>query len=296
MLGFLKKNLGGRRNYHFDKNGFKVRDEKTGHILDVKLNNDMFSGCVIIPEKGLELPLAPWPISINLFQDDFCFKGNGRSPAGEWSFYIVPTDPFSEIMSKVVSLSEKAAKEHEGASNEEDGEWMEVLLEWADQLGLEELRWEQQPRNRDGGFWVGFPRNRKKLASLQGLNINNTGATEIPKEIVNLKNLKKLWCCNNKILELPEEIFSIVGLEEIRASGNLISKLPDEVGSLKNLVILDLEGNNLQYVSENVVKLKQLQRLDLRDQPIRLGCVETPLSDAQVAALASMGDVVKWQL
>jgi hypothetical protein len=294
MLSFFKNIFGRKKNYVFDKGGFKVRDERTGHILDVKLSNDMFSGCVVMPEKGLELPLASWPVGVNLFQDDLCFKGNGRSPAGEWSFHIVPTDPFSEIMSKVTSLADMSEKIHEGASSEKGGEWMEVLFEWADQLGLEELRWEQQPRNRDGGFWVGFPRSRKKLLNLQGLNINDTGATEIPKEIANLKKLKKLWCCNNKIFELPKEIFGIVGLEEVRASGNKISKLPDEVENLPNLIILDLEENNLQYVSENITKLRRLQRLDISDQPKRLNYVDTPLTYAQVAALASMGDVVRW--
>lgn len=294
MLGFFKKVLGGRRNYHFDKNGFKVRDEKTGHILDVKLSNEMFSGCVIIPEKGLELPLAPWPKSVNLFQDDFCFNGSGRSPAGEWSFQIAPTDPFSEIMGKVISLSEMKSQKKGSSKNEEGGEWMDVLFEWADNLGLEELRWEPQPRNRDGGFWVGFPRSKKKLIKLQGLNINGVGATEVPKEVGNLKSLKKIWCCDNRISELPKELFFIAGLEEIRASGNNIKKLPDEVGFLQNLIIIDLEKNNLQYVSENISKLRRLERLDIRDQPHPLGYVGTPLSDSQVSALADMGDVVRW--
>ncbi|MGK0547429.1 leucine-rich repeat domain-containing protein [Halomonas cupida] len=294
MLRFLKSFLRGRRNYYYDKDGFKVKDERTGHILDVKLKSNMFSGRVIIPEKGLELPLSPWPKSVNLFQDDFCFKGNGSTPSGEWSFHIEPTDPFSEIMENVISLSDMKNKEKGNYKKEKGEDWMEVLFDWADKLGLEELRWEPQPRNRDGGFWVGFPRSRKKLIKLQGLNINGVGATEVPKEVGNLKGLKKIWCCDNRISELPKELFFIAGLEEIRASGNNIKKLPDEVGLLQNLIILDLEKNNLQYVSENISKLRRLERLDVRDQPHPLGYVGTPLSDSQVSALAGMGDVVRW--
>ncbi|AQU82248.1 MULTISPECIES: leucine-rich repeat domain-containing protein [unclassified Halomonas] len=294
MLNLVKKFFRRKRNYHFDRNGFKVNDESTGHILDVKLSDDMFSGVVVIPEKDLKLPLASWPAGVNLFQDDHCFKGSGRSPAGDWSFHIVPTDPFSVIMEKVISLANMASKEADSIKFEAGEGWVEVLLEWADELGLDELRWEENPRNRDGGFWVGFPRDRNELIKLKGLNFNGVGATEIPKEVGYLKNLKKVWCCDNEISELPVELFSILGLEEIRASGNKIKKIPHEVGFLEKLIILDLEGNNLEYVSENITKLRNLERLDVRDQPHNLGYVGTPLSDSQVSALSAMGDVVRW--
>ncbi|EHA16768.1 leucine-rich repeat domain-containing protein [Halomonas sp. HAL1] len=294
MLKFLKRIISSKKNYTYDRFGFKIKDVKTGHILDVSLNSNVFSGFVFIPEKKLTLPLAPWPIGVNPFQDDFCFEGNGSSPAGAWSFCIVPTNAFSEIMDKVVAINSSSGKQRGLINDDRDEEWMNVLFEWADKIGLEELRWEIQPRNRDGGFWVGFPRDRKKLINLEGLNINNKGVSEIPKEIANLKKLKKIWFCNNNISEIPKEIFNLSLLEEIRASENEITILPDEIGKLVNIIIIDLEKNNLKYVSENIIQLKHLERLDIRDQPIALGNIDTPLPDSQVAVLASMDDVVRW--
>jgi len=47
--------------------------------------------------------------------------------------------------------------------------WIDKLRSWAEEIGLEDLKWEVQPRNRDGGFWTGFPRDAKRIRELEGL-------------------------------------------------------------------------------------------------------------------------------
>lgn len=89
-------------NVRYEEKGFTVIDTHTGDILAVKLVGDQFHGLVIASDQELTLPLQPWSLNINPFQDDNCFNGSGRGPNGPWSFNIVPTTPFSTIMKNVV--------------------------------------------------------------------------------------------------------------------------------------------------------------------------------------------------
>lgn len=290
MFGFFRKNH--KKNYNVSKAGFVVKDKDTGHILEVAINDRMFHGRVIIPDKNMTLPLASWPITDNPFQDENFFHGNGRLYDADWSFSIKPSSPFSKIISEVLSLN--YFTETTAAEIKENSLWIKNLIKWADDLELEELRWEVQPRNIDGGFWVGFPRDPRKVIQLQGLNIQNLGLSNLPQDLGNLKNLKKLWASENELKAIPKEICYLTLLEDVRFSDNIITKIPDEIGNLKNLMILDLEGNKINYIPESIRELKKLERLDLRRQPIDLGSVNTPLTDNQVRAIVSLGDAVRW--
>jgi hypothetical protein len=179
-------------------------------------------------------------------------------------------------------------------SDEVTEAWIDKLRNWADEIGLEDLRWEVQPRNRDGGFWVGFPRDIKRMRELEGLNIQDLGLTELPKEIGNLKNLQKLWASGNKLTSIPDEIGNLTLLREIDFEKNNITAIPDSIGNLERLSTIDLRYNKINYVPETIQKLILLERLDLRDQPIALGNADTPLTDAQVRAICSLGDIVRW--
>lgn len=183
-------------------------------------------------------------------------------------------------------------------SNTTSGEvseaWIEKLRSWADEIGLEDLRWEVQPRNRDGGFWVGFPKDTKRIRELEGLNIQDLGLKELPREIGHLKGLKKLWAKGNKLTVIPDEIGNLTLLEEIDLEGNDITAIPDSIGKLNRLTSVDFNSNKINYVPESIQNLTQLKRLDLRNQPIGLGNADTPLTDAQVSAICSLGDVVRW--
>lgn len=172
--------------------------------------------------------------------------------------------------------------------------WIDKLRSWAEEIGLEDLKWEVQPRNRDGGFWTGFPRDAKRIRELEGLNVQSLGLTELPNEIGNLTRLRKLWASGNKLTKIPDEIGNLGQLEEIDLEGNQITAIPDSIGKLKLLKVLDFRSNQLNYVPESLQNLRILEKLDLRDQPINLGHVNTPLTDDQVRAICSLGDVVRW--
>lgn len=88
-------------NVRYEEKGFTVIDTHTGDMLAVNLVGDQFHGVVIVSDQELTLPLQPWSLNINPFQDDNCFNGSGRGPNGSWSFNIVPTTPFSTIMENV---------------------------------------------------------------------------------------------------------------------------------------------------------------------------------------------------
>lgn len=180
------------------------------------------------------------------------------------------------------------------ATNGEPEVWIDKLRSWADEIGVQDLKWEVQPRNRDGGFWTGFPRDAKRIRELEGLNIQSLGLTYLPKEIGNLTRLRKLWARENKLTKIPNEIGNLVLLEEIDFEGNQITAIPDSIGKLKHLRDLDLRSNQLNYVPVSVQNLGMLEKFDLRDQPINLGHIQTPLTDDQVRAICSLGDVVRW--
>jgi len=165
--------------------------------------------------------------------------------------------------------------------------WIETLRIWADDIGLPELKWEVQTRNRDGGFWTGFPRDPKKIAQLEGLNIQDLGLTELPEAITNLTKLRKIWARGNNLTRIPEEIGKLINLEEI-------TKIPESIGKLTRLRDLDLRANQLIFVPSSVRNLTSLEKLDLRDQPVNLDHINTPLSDEQMEAICSLGDVVRW--
>lgn len=174
------------------------------------------------------------------------------------------------------------------------GNWIDTLRTWADDVGLKELKWEVQTRNRDGGFWTGFPRDPKKIAELESLDIQEFGLTELPNEIVNLIHLRKIWARGNSLTAIPEEIGNMVNLEEMDFEGNKLTRVPESIGKLKRLRVLDLRANQLNFVPSSVRNLVSLEKFDLRDQPIKLGHINTPLSDEQVEAICSLGDVVRW--
>lgn len=281
-----------RKNFNASQVGYVVKDQDSGHILEVVLNGTMFHARVLIPSQDITLPLAPWPITENLFQDDNLFSGSGRLGSESWSFSIKPSSPFSEIAKQVLSLN--SFHDPSAPELEVHSQWIAKLVEWADDVGLEELRWEPNARNRDGGYWVGFPRDAKKIIALEGLNVDNCGLTDLPMEIGNLKKLRTLWASGNKLTTIPNEICNLTSLEDVRFSENQINRVPEDIGNLNKLLILDLEDNLISYVPESISKLRNLERLDLRRQPVDLGSAETPLTDDQVSAIVSLGDAVRW--
>lgn len=93
------------QNYFINKAGFKIKDGETRDVLECVLDRNQFHARVTISDMNLTLPLAPWPVLTNPFQDDHEFAGAGRSPQGPWSFTIRPSAPFSSILAQVEKLN-----------------------------------------------------------------------------------------------------------------------------------------------------------------------------------------------
>jgi len=108
-----------------------------------------------------------------------------------------------------------------------------------------------------------------KCEDWQELNLSEKGITEIPKEIVNLNNLRKLQLNKNQIEEIPEEISELVNLTKLEINSNKIKEIPDTIGNLINLTTLSLSDNQIEEIPEDISKLVKLNYLDLSDNKIK---------------------------
>jgi len=76
---------------------------------------------------------------------------------------------------------------------------------------------------------------------------NNQLTDNIPHEIGNLSNLKKIWLDGNLLTgSIPSEIGNLSNLQDLNFSNNqLTGSIPSELGNLTNLETLYLYGNQL---------------------------------------------------
>ncbi|XP_064373242.1 leucine-rich repeat and IQ domain-containing protein 4 [Dromaius novaehollandiae] len=96
---------------------------------------------------------------------------------------------------------------------------------------------------------------------LLGLSDNNLKC--LPKELVNLTQLREIYLQKNRFESFPMELCHMVNLEIIDLEQNLVSLIPEEVGSLTNLVKLFLAFNNLFSIPDTLQHCQKLAVLDL---------------------------------
>ena len=100
-----------------------------------------------------------------------------------------------------------------------------------------------------------------KLTNLEILEIKHSNdLTELPKEIGNLTNLKKLSIGCGRLKKLPKEIGNLVNLKILEINSDDLTELPDEVYNLIKLKQLALTCN-LKKISSNIKNLINLERL-----------------------------------
>jgi|APLak6261703504_1056268.scaffolds.fasta_scaffold01284_3 Leucine-rich repeat (LRR) protein len=167
-------------------------------------------------------------------------------------------------------------------SNVSDTDWVNKIFQWADENNIEDYRWNEPYRGRQG-YWSGIPRDRNKLLNLTRLyiksyeheqitipseignllNLNEldifcNGCTDIPSSIGNLCNLTHLSLNCVRLKRLPQEISLLNKLEYLLVWAD-IKELPKDVGNLSNLRVLRLEQSlNLKKWPRSIVKLKAL--------------------------------------
>ena len=125
---------------------------------------------------------------------------------------------------------------------------IEVLNKWAEKYYIEELK----------------IKDKEKIFNLKGLYIGGRGdLTELPKEIGNLTNLKRLIIKCFYLKELPKEIFNLINLEELHISSDNLTELPKEIGNLTNLKSLDIDCY-LNELPKEIYNLINLEKLSIR--------------------------------
>ena len=169
--------------------------------------------------------------------------------------FITKVDTMKKITSQnrvkvVADLTEKnnnVTTQHTLNNKEVLTKWKVELLKWANTFNLKEII-----------------DNIDNIDIIEELNLSNKKIGYIPKEIVNLKKLKRLICNNNNLKSLPVEIIMLDNLVELKLWKNQLKFLPEQIGTMKSLSILTLSSNSLSSLPSSIVNLKQLKKLYLR--------------------------------
>ena len=111
-----------------------------------------------------------------------------------------------------------------------------------------------------------LPAEIRQLKNLKKINLNKAFALKIiPSSISELENLEELDITFTAIEELPKEIGQLKSLRILVANYTGISSLPDEIGDLKNLEELEIQGTNITLAPDSICKLKNLKFLNMGD-------------------------------
>ena len=92
---------------------------------------------------------------------------------------------------------------------------------------------------------VGLPTSIQRLTKLEVLVLDGNKLTELPAEIVDLRELRGLMMVNNQLLGLPTSIQRLTKLEVLFLNGNKLTELPAEISDLRKLLILRVFDNPL---------------------------------------------------
>jgi len=123
------------------------------------------------------------------------------------------------------------------------------------------------------------------LKSLTGLSMGKGILEEIPSEITQCKNLKRLELLKMYDLKkLPENIGQLQELEYIDLALTAMESLPESIGELKKLKFLDASSTNITAVPESIGNCESLMFLDLHST----GITEIPDSVTKLKNLKSL--------
>ncbi len=129
------------------------------------------------------------------------------------------------------------------------------------------------------------PKQLLKMKGLEKINFTQNRLTEIPMDVVGLRNLKELDVSWNNIISLTV-LFSQLQLTKLNLSGNQIKELPDLNPGLQ---VLDLSSNQLKEISSTFVTSirKSLRELSLSLNQISSLAVFDGLDNLEVLNLSS---------
>ena len=193
---------------------------------------------------------------------DYGISNNASASSAEINFYSFFEDKnFARTVAHSMSKSP-----HEAITEEELADLSGGIMVYGDVVSL---------------AGIGY------LKSITELDVFKCDVTEIPSEITECKNLKRLNLLKAYSLQkLPENIGDLKNLEFLRISLTEVKELPKSIGDLKNLkylysdnccvttvpesigdceklVVLDLHSTKIIEIPDSVTKLENLKSLDL---------------------------------
>jgi len=116
------------------------------------------------------------------------------------------------------------------------------------------------------------------LWRLYDLALFQTGISEIPQSLTNLRGLVSLGLSGNSIEYLPGTIGNLTSLSKLYLSHNRIREIPAEIGNLHNLEFLGLANNRLKTLPNSMGDLTSLITL-LLDRNMDLSSIPKSLGD-----------------
>ncbi|XP_048134778.1 disease resistance protein RUN1-like [Rhodamnia argentea] len=125
------------------------------------------------------------------------------------------------------------------------------------------------------------------LESLSDLALDGTELSELPNEIVLLKNLEKLYLRNCRKLEkLPEAIGRLERLQVMDLSDTVVDEIPPSVKDLRKLKVLKMPRTFIKTFPEGIRNLERLKEIDFTFCRCLMGeCDITGLSSLRVLLL-----------
>ncbi|HTJ69063.1 MAG TPA: COR domain-containing protein [Actinospica sp.] len=98
----------------------------------------------------------------------------------------------------------------------------------------------------------------------KSLWLKDLGLTELPEEILQIKDLRALHLQGNHLERLPSWLLTGQPLLEVlNLSGNSLAELPDWIGRFRELRQLRLYGNDVSALPESMTRLTKLVVLDI---------------------------------
>jgi len=116
--------------------------------------------------------------------------------------------------------------------------------------------------------WGFSTKNLDKLVNLESVSIHKSSSeyltfSSFPKEILTLKNLKKINLKGYDLNEFPEELCDMTSLTHLNLNYNRIKRIPESIGKLINLESFDIGGNRFTTIPREINNLKKLNNLSI---------------------------------
>ena len=140
---------------------------------------------------------------------------------------------------------------------------LKISLEEVNQIWWEETtKWGEKSLKHYAGYVI--ENGLIVELSLFGFRLPN-----LPKEIGELTQLRKISLSNNNLNSLPESFSNLKSLEIIDLSWNQFNVLPEFICELNSLIKIDLQYNRLNSLPESIGNLQFLKILNLTDNPLK---------------------------